>query len=156
MPRSDTTPRLFTPEQANAMLPLVRAILTDLVATSREVLDRRQRVTALMAGRDLDVGDLYAAELAQIQASLQEDLQRVQGYIDELTELGVETQSATDGLVDFPCLLDGRVVHLCWQLGEAEVGHWHEVDGGFASRQPLCEDRLAPSVTDNEDDTLLA
>ena len=55
----------------------------------------------------------------------------------ELEQLGVECKSLDSGLFDFPCELDGRVVYLCWRTGERAVTHWHEVEAGFAGRQPL-------------------
>lgn len=137
--------KLFTIEQANAMLPLVRAITADLSNLAREVVDRRHRLALLTAGRDWKPGDPYSDELAEIEARLERDALRLQEYVDELRQLGVEPKGAVDGLVDFPSLMDGRVVFLCWKLGEPEVAHWHELDAGFAGRQSL----VAGSVADN-------
>jgi hypothetical protein len=128
---------VFTVEQANAMLPLVRAITTDLVARFQEVADRRQRLRRLVAGRDLESGDPYTSELVQIQEELNKEVGELEGYMDELRQLGVELKSPSEGLVDFPARLDGRPVYLCWQLGEPEVMYWHPRDGGFAGRKPL-------------------
>ena len=58
-------------------------------------------------------------------------------YEHELQQLGVELKDYFTGLIDFPCWMDGREVYLCWRLGEPEVGHWHELDDGFAGRQKL-------------------
>ena len=129
--------RLFTIEQANAMLPLVRAITTDLATLAREVMERRHRLALLTAGRELKGNDPYVEELAQIESDLEKDTVRLQGYVDELRELGVEAKGAIDGLVDFPSQMDGRIVYLCWRLGEPEVLHWHDLEAGFAGRQPL-------------------
>ncbi len=136
--------RLFTIEEANATLPLVRAITSDLVGLSLDVVDRRQRLSQLTAGRNLQSGDPYDEELAQIAEELQKDETRVREYVDELKELGVEPKGLTEGLVDFPSMMDGRLVYLCWKLGEEEVAYWHERDAGFAGRQPL----LAESAVD--------
>jgi hypothetical protein len=129
--------RLFTIEQANAMLPLVRAITSDLAVLAKDVVERRHRLALLVSGRDLKPGDPYSDELAQMEADLERDALRLQGYVDELRELGVEPKGAVEGLVDFPCQLDGRLVLLCWKLGESEVLYWHDLDAGFAGRQPL-------------------
>jgi hypothetical protein len=128
---------LFTIEQANAMLPLVRAITADLVERFEQVADRRQRLNRLVAGRDLDTGDPYTDELVQIQDELDKDVRELESYMAELRDLGVELKSPSEGLVDFPSRLDGELVYLCWQLGEPEVMYWHPRDGGFAGRQPL-------------------
>jgi hypothetical protein len=135
---SDYQPsKLFTIEQANATLPLVRAITTDLATLARDVMERRHRLALLTAGRDLKPGDPYADELAQTEADLEKDVVRLNEYLRELQELGVEPKGALEGLVDFPSQMDGRIVFLCWKLGEPEVAHWHELDAGFAGRQSL-------------------
>lgn len=62
---------------------------------------------------------------------------RVQALVEELGELGGELKDFEQGLVDFYALLDDRLVFLCWRLGEDRITHWHEVDAGFAGRQPV-------------------
>jgi hypothetical protein len=129
--------KIFTVESANAALPLVRAIVADLSELSREVVERRERLALLLAGRERGSRDLYGEELSQIEEELEKDSQRLQEYVDELCALGVEPKNGPEGLVDFPAMLEGRQIYLCWKLGEAEVLHWHELDAGFRGRQPL-------------------
>jgi hypothetical protein len=129
--------KLFTIEEANQTLPLVRAITTDLVQLCNEVVERRQRLAMLTAGRERESGNPYSDELTAVESEIEKDAERLRGYVEELIELGVEPKSAMDGLVDFPSLMDGRIVYLCWKLGEPEVLHWHELDAGFAGRQGL-------------------
>jgi hypothetical protein len=129
--------KFFTLEAANATLPLVRAIVTDLSRLSRDVVERRERLSLLRGSRETRPGDPYSAELAQIEDELEKDRGELQGYIDELRQLGVEPKNGLEGLVDFPCLMEGRVVYLCWRLGEPEVLFWHEIEAGFAGRQAL-------------------
>lgn len=129
--------RLFTIEEANQCLPLVRAITADLVQLSTNVIERRQRLALLTAGREPEAGNPYSEELAAVEAELEKDAERLHGYVEELLELGVEPKSATEGLIDFPSMIDGRIVYLCWKLGEPEVMYWHEIEGGFAGRQAL-------------------
>ncbi len=143
--------KIFTVEQANAVLPLVRAITTDLVELSREVIERRQRLALLTAGRPNSHRDAYSEELSQIEEELDKDQIRLQGFVKELHELGVEPKSA-EGLVDFPSHMDGRLVYLCWKLGESEVLHWHDLDAGFSGRQPLTAGSVAAgSASDHHD-----
>ena len=144
--------KLFTVEEANRTLPLVRAIVSDITSLSREVIERRQRLSQLIAGRNLDRTDLYAGELAEIEKDLERDTRRLQEYIGELRQLGVEPKGP-DGLVDFPAMMEGRVVYLCWKLGEPEVLFWHEVEDGYAGRQPLTADSVS-GCSHQEDDSL--
>lgn len=135
--------RTFTVQEANAALPLVRAIVEDLVEASLEVVERRERLSYLIGGRGRDSQDPYREELAQIEDELENQTRQLQEYVQELRDLGVEPKSATEGLIDFPAIMDGRLVYLCWKMGEPEVLHWHEVDAGFAGRQPLTADSVA-------------
>ena len=146
--------RLFTVEEANSMLPLVRAITRDLVRLAREVIERQQRVEYLRAGRDIERGDPYADELVQGLEDLERDKERLREYVLELQELGVEPKSAPEGLVDFPAMLDDQLVYLCWKLDEPEVLHWHTLDGGFAGRRPLTAGSLAGGAEHAEDISL--
>lgn len=129
--------KLFTVEQANAALPLVRAIVKDLAELSREVIERRERVSTLLAGRDRKNPDMYGEELADVERELEKDTLRLQEYVDELRALGVDPKDGPEGLVDFPAMMDGRPVYLCWKLGEAEVLYWHDLEAGFRGRQSL-------------------
>jgi len=127
----------FTVEQANAVLPLVRAITADIVELSGNIVERRQRLNLLRADRRSDVNDAYSDELAQVDRDLEADRSRLYEFAAELRELGVELKDAVGGLVDFPTMIDGRPAYLCWKVSEAEVAHWHECDAGFAGRKPL-------------------
>ena len=137
--------KIFTIEEANAMLPLVRAITTDMVRLAQELLGRQQRLQVLLAGREVKAGDPYSDELAQIEEQFEKDARQLHAYAKELIDLGVEPKSATDGLVDFPSYVDGHLVYLCWKLDEPEVLHWHELDAGYTGRQPLTVESCAPS-----------
>lgn len=129
--------RLFTPEEANATLPLVRAIVADLVRLSQDVIERRERLALLGGDRQAANRDIYSEELAQIEDELEKDVEELNRYVEELRALGVEPKNGLEGIVDFPSQLEDRVVFLCWKLGEPEVMHWHELDAGFAGRQSL-------------------
>lgn len=140
--------KLFTVEQANAALPLVRAITSDLVTLAREIQERRERLSMLLAGHQQSAKDPYAEELAQIEEELDKDGQQLEVYADELRALGVEPKSATEGLVDFPAMIDDRLVYLCWRLGEPEVLYWHELEAGFRGRQSLTAGSVADDASD--------
>jgi len=130
----DSATRPFTAEQADRTLPLVRRIVEDIVradASWREVVDDLERQRSAIDGERADVRvrelERRAAELAREMDALEE----------ELGELGITLKDRRIGLIDFPGELDGRQVWLCWRLGEPAVRYWHELDAGFAGRQPL-------------------
>jgi hypothetical protein len=129
--------RVFTVDEANATLPLVRAIVSDLVNLSREVAERRQRLSSLLSGPERTPHDPFGEELSQIEKELEKDGQRLREFVAELRALGIEPTSGADGLVDFPAIIDGRKVCLCWKLGEPRVAYWHERDAGYRNRRLL-------------------
>jgi hypothetical protein len=131
--------KLFTIEGANAALPLVRAIVQDVVTLSQEMVDRRERLVSLRAGRSSSRQDVYSEELAHVEQELESSRARLYEYADELRAIGVELKDGLIGLVDFPSQQEERVVYLCWKLGEPEVGHWHELDSGFSGRKSLAD-----------------
>lgn len=137
--------RYFTVREANQCLPLVRAIVEDIVCHSRDVEERRQRLAAIRqisGGSHQNVQNVYSEELEQVELDLERDSERLYEYIDELAELGVELKDPLSGLVDFPTLMGGREAYLCWKLGEEDVSFWHELDAGFQGRQSLLETSL--------------
>ena len=128
--------RYFSVEEANKTLPLVKVIVTDIVHQFRVVNDLKQRLSAVLNERRRPASDPYSEELAQTQAELETEEEKLATFIDELTRLGVELKGP-DGLCDFYSIMDGREVYLCWRLGEPQVMHWHELDAGVAGRKPL-------------------
>ena len=127
--------RLFTLGEARALLPTVRVILTDIVQTKRD-LDAASaeldRLLTLTGGN----GHL-AGQVAQARAQAEAKGHELAARLQELDDLGIEIKGIEQGLIDFPSLREDRVVYLCYLLGEDDIDFWHEVDGGFAGRQPL-------------------
>jgi hypothetical protein len=138
--------KYFTVEEANKALPLVKMIVGDIVRQYRVVEDLQQRLSRVGKEHRKPSRDMYAEELAQSQAELDSEERKLMSYIEELKRLGVEFKGPE--LCDFPSLMNGREVYLCWRLGEAEVSHWHDLETGFAGRQPLTAD----ARTAGEDD----
>ncbi|MEW5917524.1 MAG: DUF2203 domain-containing protein [Gemmatimonadota bacterium] len=121
--------RSFTVEQANRMLPLVRRIVEDLVVTH----GRWQQAVGLFEM----ASNAGAADAEAFQRETEELAREIDGYLLELSALGVEFKGFDQGLIDFPSEVEGRPIYLCWKLGEPAVAHWHEVDAGFAGRKLL-------------------
>jgi len=135
-PLLESDKKFYSVDDANRALPLVRAIVTDIVTQYRRVEDLQQRLSRVRRDRKRKPDDLYAAELDQTQSELETEEDRLRSYVDELRKLGVELKSE-DGLCDFPSVRDGREIYLCWRLGETQVAHWHELEAGFAGRRRI-------------------
>jgi hypothetical protein len=124
--------KIFTIQEANALLPNVRTIVGSVQRAHRKVSRYRGEANkaaeaAEQGGGGIPDGVAYAADLTELTVQ-----------IAELEALGVQLKDFERGLVDFPSVRDGRVVLLCWQLGEGdELEWWHDVDAGFAGRTPL-------------------
>jgi len=127
--------KTFTIEAANRTLPLVRRIVQDVVAEHPRWKDLVSRYELAAAGARPEWGE--SAEQLALRRQIDAVAQRINGYVDELAGVGCLLKGFEDGLVDFYGLREGRLVFLCWKLGEASVAHWHELDAGFAGRQPI-------------------
>jgi hypothetical protein len=124
--------KLFTVAEANALLPVVREILKRIQTARRKLASYRSETKAAAAQAEQGGGG-FGDGLRY--ADLLIDLTSQTG---ELEALGVQLKDFDRGLVDFPSLRDGRVVLLCWQIGEGdEVEWWHDVEDGFAGRTPI-------------------
>jgi hypothetical protein len=129
--------KYFTPAEANASLPLVRAIVTDVTRLAAELRDRHERLVRFRPREGSGLLEAHREELLQMQAELERGEEQMREYEKELQQLGIELKDYLTGLVDFPCRMNGRDVYLCWRLGEPSVAHWHELEAGFAGRQRL-------------------
>jgi hypothetical protein len=122
--------RLFTREQADQVLPLVRAIVED----QREAYIRVQRSLAAFDGVE-DLHDISGDH--RLPKGVRDDLAEVRGFTLELQSLGVMVLDPELGLVAFRGLHRGEVVHLCWKLGEDRVRFWYPADGDYSRRRPI-------------------
>lgn len=123
----------FTVEQANATLPLVRKIVEDIVTQYRiwnEKLNEIDLVAASGRAADAALADRLANEAQSLA-------REIEGFRRELADLGIQIKDPGIGLIDFPSTMGNRTVLLCWRLGEPDIAFWHEVNAGYAGRQPL-------------------
>jgi hypothetical protein len=122
--------RRFSLEQANRSLPLVKRVVGDIVQTH-----------ALAMKLQHEVERQSAAKANNTQKTMQEQLDacmnKLEDFVDELSEIGCELKDYQTGLIDFVGRHEGRDVYLCWKLGEDHISYWHELDSGFAGRQSI-------------------
>jgi hypothetical protein len=140
--------KYFTVDEANRTLPLVRRIVTDIVAAHAELVELIKEYGHI----DPELSRLKEKRL-EMEQDMREHTDLINNYIEELEKVGAFFKGPEEGLVDFYSLLDERPVFLCWKLGEGQVEYWHELDGGYAGRQRLPEGMLGGvTVEDDEDD----
>lgn len=125
--------RLFDLEEAQRMLPLVRAIVKGMLDDFAE----RHALVERLEGLRED-GDPAAARAIEREAEALTD--KLLEAAAEIEGLGAEFKGVELGLVDFPTLRDGEIVYLCWQYGEDLIRWWHPVHAGYAGRRPIESD----------------
>jgi hypothetical protein len=132
----ESSGRQFTVEEANALIPLLTPILEDLRQVHHrmweavsEVRTFEQRAASNGHGENSRIFE-PAFDVSKIQAELEQRLRYLRG-------IGVVLKDIEHGILDFPTRMHGREVYLCWQVGEERVAYWHDIETGFAGRQPL-------------------
>jgi hypothetical protein len=141
----------YTLDRANARLPEVRGILEDLRARRLELVALRDRLHAasgaevprgpgsLVEDALADAGAGAAESPRVLAARIQAVIDQMQAAVERLDAWDVTLRDIDSGLVDFPALVNGRQVWLCWRLGEDDVAWWHELSTGLGGRRPLVE-----------------
>ncbi len=127
--------KIFTPDEASRMLPLVTRIADDIVATYAEVNQALQAFQAEETRAESEPGRESA--LAESNAEVARALDRFQKLIEEVEALGGTLRDYEKGSVDFYGEVDGEIVYLCWQRGEDQIGHFHSLEEGFSKRRAL-------------------
>ena len=135
--------RTFILDEALSLLPVLESLLRTAIAGKQlmeaveaEQLALQHRIF-LNGGMFLDVVPLARRKAEKAKAE-----QRAKDALAEIDSIGVQVKDLDIGLLDFPCEVDGRVILLCWKLGEKSITHWHGTDEGFAGRKPI-DERIA-------------
>jgi hypothetical protein len=131
--------RYYAIDEANAALPEVERILTALRDQRAELIALRDRVVAASPPDGETPTDDVAEKVRLLRLGMQGLIDQMQAGVARLVELDITLRDISTGLIDFPALVSGRPIWLCWRLGEDDVAHWHSVDEGFDARRPLSE-----------------
>ncbi len=136
MESSKTFPRLFTINEANALLPVLRPLIEGVLDKVRR-LKSKSAMVIRHENLDADAPDLMS-RLRQ-DPMIADLMKQIKAAVDEIEGHGCLCKGVEQGLLDFPCLLGKEVVFLCWQYGEAGITYWHRIEEGFAGRRPLLD-----------------
>lgn len=132
--------KIFTLEEANALLPVVESLL-DRAIRAKEEAERLEGEMQLLRHRIFLAGGM-TVDVGGIQRNRKETeghLQMAKDALAEIDAIGVQVKDLDTGLLDFPTRVDGELVLLCWRRGEARIEYWHTLEAGFRGRQPLDE-----------------
>lgn len=125
----------FTIDEANRTLPLVRRIVSDITVLYPDWRELVARYELAAAGAKPEWGE--SPEQLELRSRIEDVAGRITVYMSELEAVGCVFKGFQDGLIDFYGKLDGRDVFWCWKQGEDRIEHWHEIEAGFAGRQPV-------------------
>jgi len=128
--------RLFTVNEANELLPVLRPLV-------EQILDNIRRLKSV--SESVIRRDQLDPEAPDLMARLTQDseitrlVEQVKQWVEAINGHGCMCKGVEQGLIDFPCVFGSEVVFLCWQLGEPNVIFWHRIEDGFAGRRPLLD-----------------
>ncbi len=126
----DAFDRYFTQEEANALLEELLPDIKQMISTRNRIVEIRPELESGLRKAIGNGGSQATGELLNLMVRLQRLVERIQGT-------GVQVKDLEQGLLDFPAEREGRTIFLCWRFGESAIAYWHDIDSGFAGRQPL-------------------
>ncbi len=123
-------PRYFTLQEANETLDLIRPLMDEIQQIRRKIMKDQPDTWPVVIKSAGNGGNRALSKMVQ-------DFEKLDALVHRIQDMDVLIKDANLGLLDFPALRDGREVYLCWQYGEGKIAFWHEIDAGFAGRQPI-------------------
>jgi hypothetical protein len=123
-------PHYFTVEEANAKLQEIRPLMEEIQTIREKILKQQPDAWPLVEKTAGNGGSLAASRLVI-------DFERLDRLVHRIQDSGAILKDINLGLIDFPAWRKEHAVYLCWQYGETDLAYWHEIDAGFAGRQPL-------------------
>ncbi len=120
----------FTIEEANAALRVIRPLMEEIQRIRGKIIAQRPEIWPAMARSVGNGGNPALSRLVK-------EFDRLDQAVRQILATGAQIKDIDTGLLDFPAWREGHEVYLCWKVGEDEIAFWHEVDAGFAGRQPI-------------------
>jgi hypothetical protein len=123
-------PQFFTLSEANKALVMIRPLMDEVQAIRQKIMSTQPEAWSAI---EKSVGNGGSRALSEIVV----EFEKLDALVHRILDTGVIIKDINMGLLDFSALKDGREVYLCWQYGEGDIAFWHEVDAGYAGRQPI-------------------
>ena len=123
-------PKYYTPKEANHQLDVVRPMVAELMTISDRIRAHQPEIWSVVEKSAGNGGNPTLSKMLP-------DFDRLDLVLHQLQDMGIEVKDLTTGLIDFLALKDGREVYLCWKYNEGTIQYWHEIEAGFAGRQPI-------------------
>jgi hypothetical protein len=123
-------PHFFTLEAANITLNIIRPLISEIQEIRQAILKNQPEAWPAIEKSAGNGGNRALSAMVK-------DFEKLDTLVRQIQDMGVLVKDINLGLLDFPALREGREVYLCWKYGEGEIAFWHEVEAGFAGRQPI-------------------
>jgi hypothetical protein len=120
----------FTLQTANHALTIIRPLMDEIQAIRQEILARQPDVWPVVERSAGNGGSQAASQMVR-------EFERLDALVHQVQATGALFKDINLGLLDFPALRDGQEVYLCWKYGEGDIAFWHEIEAGYAGRQPI-------------------
>ena len=123
-------PQTFTLEEANLVIEQIRPLMKRIMEIRQVLMAKQPELLPVLQKIAGNGGSKTASHMLK-------EFRQLETLVAQVQETGALVTDINTGLVDFPSILEGREVLLCWQYDEPTIGYWHETDAGFSGRQPL-------------------
>ena len=123
-------PQYFTLQEANEALNIIRPLMDEVQMIRQKILENQPEAWPAIEKSAGNGGNRALSNLVQ-------DFERLDALVHQIQDTGAQIKDINTGLLDFSALKNGREVYLCWQHGEDDIQYWHEIEAGFAGRQPI-------------------
>ena len=123
-------PQFFTLGEANTTLKIIRPLMDEVQAIRQKILANQPEAWPAIEKSAGNGGNRALSDMVQ-------DFEKLDALIHQIQDTGAQIKDINTGLLDFSALKEGREVYLCWQYGEEDIAFWHEVEAGYAGRQPI-------------------
>ena len=135
--------KTFTLSEAQVLLPVLESLLR-VAMDGKKLIEEVDAEFSDLSSRIFLNGGTFIdiVPLAKRKQEREKTVQRVKDALAEIDSTGVQVKDIDVGLLDFPCVVEDRVILLCWKLGEKSISHWHSTEEGFAGRKPI-DDTIA-------------
>lgn len=132
--------RTFTLQEAQVLLPVLKSLLQQAI-DGKQLIEKIDSEFQELAQRIFLSGGLLVeiGRMALRRAEREKTVQRIKDVLSEIDATGVQVKDLEMGLLDFPCLVDGKTILLCWKMGEDKITHWHGTEEGYAGRKVIDE-----------------
>lgn len=136
-------PKLFTVHEAERVVEQIRPLVGRMVQAFAEM---RAEIDAATEGAGVPPQDPELTDRLESRGVAPRLLEEINGAIQDIQSHGCVVNGPEAGLIDFPCLMGGEIVFLCWKYGESNIGHYHRIPDGFAGRKSLLDSSVVPEA----------